>query len=345
MATNDGYSFNSNDLLFRIFSYKKHLLIISALAFVVSSIVVLFFLPPLYKSTVVLFPAPSSSISQSFVSSNNAFKSESVFGTEEELEQLLQVLHSDDLRNRIIEKHDLWNHYNIDISKEKYPLNKMLKRFNKRIQFGKTRYMAAEISVYDTHPQKASDIANDIKFILDSVMNAMVRARAIEAFTIVREEYYEKQQQINRLEDSLARIMQKGVFDFESQSEVLNKAYADALASGNTAGAQRVKDKLDVLAQYGSAYISLRDFLLYEKEQLSMFNARYKEAKINAEREITNFFVVNSAFPSDKKAKPLRSVIVLISVIGTFLFAFVVLVFIDLLREFSARESSLLQEK
>jgi len=344
MKKDSHYSFNSNDLLFRVFMYKKQLFILSALAFVISAIVAFFFITPLYKSSVILFPAPATSISQSLISTSNSYRSESVFGEEEELEQILQVLQSDELRERIIEKHDLWNHYKIDKEKIAYPRDKMMKQFYSRIHFGRTKYMAAEIEVFDADPAKAAAMANDIMLLIDSVMNTMVKTRTQEAFEIVHHEYQEKVVQIQSLEDSLALIMQKGVFDFESQSEVLNKAYADALASGNLKGSDRIKQNLDTLAKYGSAYVSIRDFLLYEKEQLSLLNARYKEAKVNAERELTHYFVVNKAYESDKKAKPKRIVIVMISTISTFLFGFVLLVILDLLREFRQKEMALSKE-
>lgn len=344
MKNESHYSFNSNDLLFRVFLYKKQLFILSAIAFVISIIVAFFVITPLYKSSVILFPAPSTSISQSLISTYNSYRSESVFGEEEELEQILQVLQSDELRERIIEKHDLWNHYKIDKDKIAYPRDKMMKRFYSRINFGRTKYMAAEIEVFDADPKKAADIANDITLLIDSVMNTMIKERTKEAFEIVHYEYHEKVEQIQQLEDSLALIMKKGVFDFESQSEVFNKAYADALAAGNTRGAERIKQNLDTLAKYGSAYVSIRDFLLYEKEQLSLLNARYKDAKVNAERELTHYFVVNKAYEADKKAKPKRIVIVMISTISTFLFAFVLLIIIDLLREFRQKETVLFKE-
>ncbi|MFO7867803.1 MAG: hypothetical protein R6U95_00715 [Bacteroidales bacterium] len=339
MTHKERYSFNSNDLLFRIFLYKKPLLIISACAFIISTIIAFFVLTPQFRSSVILFPAPSASISQSLISTVNTYKSESVFGEEEELEQILQVLQSDELRNRIIEKYDLWKHYEIDTAEIDYPRDKMMDKFYNNIHFSRTKYMAIEVEVFDKSPDTAAYIANNIMYLIDSVMNKMTKRRAQEAYKIVREEYTIKEQQINELEDSLGQIMSKGVFDFESQSEVLNKAYADALASENMKGAAKIKSSLDTLAKYGSSYMSIRDFLIYEKEQLSMLNSRLKEAKVNAERDLTHYFVVNKAYKSDKKAKPKRLMIVVISTIATFLFAFVVLVIIDLFKDFKDKKS------
>lgn len=339
MKPEERYSFNSNDLLYKIFYYKKPLIIITSIGFVVSLIVSLL-ITPLYKSSVIVFPAPSTAISQAYITTLNTYKKESVFGEKEEVEQILQVLNSDQLRSRIIQKYNLWKHYDIDSATTAYPIDKMMKTFNDRISFNRTEFMAVEIEVYDANPDTAALIANDISMQIDSVMNKMEKARAIEAFAIVKQEYDGKVQKLKIFEDSLSKIMRKGVFDYESQSEVVNKAYADAISAGNLRGAELLKRQLDTLAKYGSTYISLRDFLFYEKEQLSMLNSRYKEAEVDASQILTHFFVVNKAIKSDKKAKPKRSIIVVVSTLSTFAFAFIGLIFVELLRDLRRREKN-----
>ena len=127
----------------------------------------------------------------------------------------------------------------------------------------------------------------------------------------------------------------------------MNEAYAQAVASGNTKGAERIKEQLDTLAKYGAAYVSLRDFLEFESEQLSALNQKYKEAKVDAEQILTHYFVVNKATKSDKKAKPKRAVIVAISTLATFIFTFIILIFIELVKDYRRQEEELeqVQEK
>ena len=72
------------------------------------------FIKPLYKSTVVLYPATTNSISKALLSENAYDRSDPLaFGEEEEAEQLLQLLNSDLIRNRIVEKYQLMTHYEI----------------------------------------------------------------------------------------------------------------------------------------------------------------------------------------------------------------------------------------
>lgn len=336
------YSFDSNDLLYKVFRYRKPLCIVTLIGFL-ASVVVSFCITPLYKSTVVVTPAPSLSASQEFIATRDAAKKESIYGEDKETEQILQVLHSDELRQKVITKYNLWKHYDIDSAHVSHPRDKMLKKFKKRISFNRTEYSNVEICVLDAYPDTAALIANDIASLIDTIMNTMSKTRSQAAYAMVQSEYQAKVDQQKMFEDSMKNIMEKGVFDFESQSEEYCKAYSNALASGNTKGAERVKEQMDTLAKYGATYISLRDFLFNEKEQLSLLNQKLKEAKVDAEANLTHYFIVDKAFPSDKKAKPQRTIIVLISTIATFAFAFVVLIFIELIKDFRHREEQLEQ--
>lgn len=336
---NENYSFESNEILYKVFHYKKTLAITTIIG-CIASIIISLCITPLYRSTVVVFPAPSLSISQELIATKDAAKKESVFGEDEESERILQVLNSDELRTLIIQKYNLWKHYDIDSANVKYPNDKMLKKYQKRISYKRTEFMAVEISVLDASPDTAALIANDISCLIDTIMNTMEHRRAQEALNIVEYEYKAKEEQISQFKDSLRRIMEKGIFDYESQSEVVNEAYAQAIASGNTKGADRLKAQLDTMARYGAAYISLRDFLEFESEQLSALNQKYKEAKVDAEQILTHYFVVNKAYKSDKKAKPKRAVIVIVATLSTFVFTFIALIFMELIHDFRRREET-----
>ncbi|MDR2963662.1 MAG: hypothetical protein LBU90_08560 [Bacteroidales bacterium] len=336
---NERYSFNSNDLLFKIYLYKKPLIIVSAVAFVVS-LVVSFCITPLYEASSVIFPAPSTPVGN-IVTTATAAKKESVFGEVKEAEQLLQVLNSEEIRNKIIRKFNLWEHYDIDSARVSSPRDKMNRIFNNRIQAKRTTYGAVEIRVLDADPQTAATMANTITAMIDTVMNQMEKARAREAFAIAKKEYESRVLYLTSLEDSLQRIMQKGVIDFESQSLALNQAYGEALASGNAKGAAAIRRQLDTLARYGSTYISLRDFLEYQKEQLSILTSRFREAEVEAHHTLTHFYVVERATVPDKKAKPQRALIVIVSTFASFIFTFLVLVFVEFFKDLRRKEQEI----
>jgi len=330
------YSFNSSDLLFKIYSYRK-ILFGTAVVALVASVIASFIITPQYKATVVLFPAPSDAISKALISTYNAARNTGVFGEDEEVERLLQSLNSDEIRTLLIKKYDLYNHYDID-SSAPHSKTKLANMYKSRFNFTRTPYMAVEIDVFDHDPVYAAKIANDIPALLDSVMNAMEKKRAADAYKIVRKEYEEKVEQMNVQSNKLKEIMKKGVYDFESQSEVYNKAYADAIAAGNTKATKALEKKLEILAEYGGSYVSIRDFLLYENENLAHLNARLKEAKVDAEQTLSHAYVLNNADVPDKKAKPKRTIIVLTSVISAVVLCFVLLLLFESYQTFRKTE-------
>ncbi|MBP5584499.1 MAG: hypothetical protein J6X43_11230 [Bacteroidales bacterium] len=78
---------------------------------------------------------------------------------------------------------------------------------------------------------------------------------------------------------------------------------------------------------------------------MSALNQKYKEAKVDAEQILTHYFVVNKATKSDKKAKPKRAVIVVVSTIATFIFTFIVLIFLELVKDYRRQEEALEQSQ
>ena len=107
--------FFSGTIMQVILKYRKHLVYIGIIA-IVAAIVFSspFFIKPMYKSTVILYPTASNSISKALLSENRGNTKDILeFGEDEQTEQMLQVLNSNKIRDRIIEKYNLLDHYNI----------------------------------------------------------------------------------------------------------------------------------------------------------------------------------------------------------------------------------------
>jgi uncharacterized protein involved in exopolysaccharide biosynthesis len=322
--------FDSGYLIMFLYRWWKPILIIEILAALSSFIFSEpFFITPKYKSSVILFPTSSNSISKALISNTSGPTQDILeFGEEEQVEQLIQILNSDEIRDKIVKKYDLMNHYNIDANAE-FKNTALQLEFTNNISFSRTEFMSAEISVLDKSPTIAADIANDIASLVDTVKNRMQKERAIQGLKIVKEAYFGLVKEIRLLEDSLKILRKLGVFDYESQSEVMNDAYAQAVASGNSSAMKMLEDKLKILADYGGAYVSIRDHLEHEKKQLSEIKEKYLEAKIDAEQKISYKFIVSKAYPAEKKTYPVRWLIMVISLLSAFLLAMVVIMMIE----------------
>jgi len=322
--------FNSTNFILFLYNWRKILIIIGVIALGASMLFSApFFIIPKYKATVIMFPTSTNSISKALMNDNYGGKQDILeFGAEEQAEQLLQILNSNKIRARIIQKYDLVEHYDIDPD-SKYKNTLLFNEYESNISFRRTEFMAVEIEVLDRDAQTAADIANDIAALLDSTKNSMQKERAIKGYKIVETEYKRSQEEILQMEDSLTSLRKLGVNDYETQAEAYNTQLAIALAHNNATGARALEAKLENLSQYGGAYVSIRDALEYEKKQLSALKSKYEEAKVDAEQELPCKFIVNSAYKAEKKSYPVRWLIVVVSTFSALLLGILVLIIIE----------------
>ena len=312
--------FSSANFITFIYTWRKHLLIVAVVSIVLSFFFSSpLFITPKYKSTVVMFPISSNAISKALMIENASSKTDILeFGEEEQAEQLLQILYSNEIRTRIINKYHLMKHYGID-STSKYKMTKLFNEYKENISFRRNEFMAVEIKVLDKDPQIAANIANEISALVDTVKNNMQKERARYGLKIVEKEYENLKKDVQQMEDSLDALRKLGVNDYETQSQMVNRQLAMEVAKNNTRGIKALQEQLAILAKYGGPYVSIRDALLHEKKQLSFMKAKYEEVKVDAQQTMPQKFIVDYAFKSERKAFPVRWLIVLVSTLSALL--------------------------
>ena len=276
-----------------------------------------------------MFPVATNSVSKVLISQNSPIKADILgFGEEEQAEQLLQILNSNHIRDKIIAKYNLLDHYGIRPD-SRYINTKLFKEYENNVKFRRTEYLAVKITVFDKDPQMAADIANDIAVMVDVVKNQMQRERAQMAFKIVEGEYNGLLADVQSIVDSMGVLGQMGVNDYERQSEVFNQQLAIAIRNNDNSGVRALEKKLEVIGQYGGSLLSLKNALEFKTEQLTLLKAKYQEAKVDAEQELPQKFIVNSAYKAERKSYPIRSVIVIVSVFSAIFLTILVILFFE----------------
>lgn len=332
MELKDINQYNNSANLLEFIFYRRKTFIYVASAAIVLSAIASFLITPKFKSTVIMFPTQTSSISKALLAENNGGKDDILkFGEEEEAEQMLQILNSDEIKNRICQKYNLARHYNIDPT-DKFLNTKLYQEFEDNISFERTEFMSVKIDVLDKDPVMAANICNDIADLLDSVKNRMQKERAIAGLRIVEQSYKALKSEIVGINDSLKKLRLLGINDYETQSQVFNEQYATAIAKNNTQGAKLLEEKLQVLSNYGGAYVSLRELHEEQIKQLALIKAKYEEAKVDAEQVLTQKFIVNKAAKAEKKSYPIRWLIVAMSTFAALLFTLIILLIADNIR-------------
>ena len=266
------------------------------------------------------------------------------FGESEQTEQMIQVLNSNRIRDKVIARYNLMEHYGINPN-SRYPYTKLNKLYDSRILFRRTEYNAVRITVLDSDPALAAQMANDIAELYDSTMNAMQKEVAVKAFQLVETEYNSLCQEMAVLEDSLNTLRALGVFDYESQVEMLSQQLAVELGKSNTQGVKNIQQYLDVLAQYGGAYYAISEKLDHDRLQLSLVKTKYEEAKVDATEDVPHKFLVTSAFKAEHKTYPIRWIIVTITVIATFVLILLALALMERYGGFFRKEAPGAKEK
>ena len=358
----------STSIFVTLVKWRKPLLITVLAAALVSTIFSSsYFIRPKFKSTVIFFPTASTSISRAILDNNTSDKQDLLaFGEEEQAEQMLQILNSDEIRNIIIKKYDLMRHYGIDPNSE-YPFTQLVSEFEDNISFRQTEYLSIRIDVLDTDPKVAANIANDIASLVDSMKTKIQRERAVDALTIVEKEYNLKLAQIKVLEDSLKWLREHGIMDYSNQSIIWTEEYAKSVSmlSNETAmlkvlekyrpendssivntkariqGAEARKKvlqpKLDALAKFGGANISLSSQMNIEREDLSRLKLQYDKLRVDVQQNLPHKFIVNKAVEAEKKSYPIRWLIVAVSVFCSFIVALITILIIERSKEISYR--------
>lgn len=313
------------NLLVTIWRKRKILMIVTGAALVVSTVIA-FTMTPIYRSTAIVFPAATSTVS--FNELRNAKASSMDFGEEEQAEQLIQILQSSKIRDKIVERFDLMKHYEIDPD-DPNKHYKLVKQYNNSILFVRTRFGSIQIDVLDKDPRLAADIANKIVNLIDTVKNEMVATRTIPAFEINKRKKEQMEADQKRLLDQLDSLAAKGVVPLEGRANLF-AAYIDAKSADDRAA---YKARIDTNLKYGATFDGL-EFIRNEKiMKLSDFTVSYEQAESDANTQFSHKFVVEEAVVADKKDKPKRMIIMLLATAGTFVFMVFALLLADKLKE------------
>lgn len=303
--------FNNIKIINLIFKWKWHLIIIVIIAMLLS---VLFsssmFITPLYKSSAILYPSNISPYSD-----------------ESETEQMLQILQARDIRDSIIKEFDLYKHYEINPEGKKH-YSYMVLEYSEKVTIGKTPFEAVSIDVLDKDPFIACDMVNAI---ID-YYNLKVRRLHNEKFNEVVIMYKKTMDDKKSYIDSLEVIIQKmnseyGLIDYASQSREVARGFLGTVDGSNSA----LINKSEVLKlkknieNVGAEFILINNLFHQETAKYIEAKMEYDIAVMNLNRNYTYANVITASYPADKKAYPVRWIIVALTALATFFFSVIII--------------------
>ncbi len=314
-----------NNIFSFIIKRWKPLFIICLIAIIASTIVA-YLLPVQYRAVTILFSSQDNNISKSLLNDEPYSKDYLAFGEEKNSEQMLQVLKSDEVMEAINKKYDLIDLYGLSQRADKYSVLKDY--YSNNFNFAITEYQSIKVEVYDRQPGRAAQMANSVVASADSLFRAIVHQRTEAAYLIVKQQYDSMLTVENRLEDSMNFFRNLGMLNFDFQVKEYTRGYSEAVVKGSPASIQEIESKLKPFVLYGKQYFIIYNNLIDAYKWMQQLKVNYIQAKANAEKYIPPFFVAENAIAPDKRAYPVRWLVVVGSTAAAFFFGLVVLLFI-----------------
>lgn len=275
-----------------LIKWKWHLLIILLVA---TALGVLFssplFITPKYCSTAVLYPANIITVSD-----------------ESETEQMLEILQSTNIKLMVIEEDSLYSkeNYNIDKNSPTY-LSTVLTEYNNNVTISKTPNDAVKIVVYDKDPKVACKI-------VESIINSYNIYRHNLDLEKTADNYINYLNLINIFESDIQKTG-KELSNMREKFGIIDRIQLE----GNTT------DKATIMnwAKYGAEYEHLDSLYNSMLSQRNKTNEILYNLKRDSKAVKKYCHIVESPFAADKKAKPQRTIIIIITAIAA-LFAGIV---------------------
>ena len=305
-------NFNNLSLVQLILKWKWHIIIITAVAALCGAIFSSsMFITPLYKSVAVAYPANISPYSD-----------------ESETEQMLEIINSSSIMDSIVEKYDLWKDYQIDRN-DPHAKTYMINEYRGKIKIGKTPNEAVSITVLDKDPVVACNIAKDILNFYDKKVHDLHTKKVGEVVDMYERQLEQKKNDIDSLKKLYTQYCTDyGISDITSQS----RETAKSLLSGS----DKAKELQSNMEQYGAEILDLQTRIAAEGNTYVSTKVDYEQNLRFFHSNLTYSNVITEPFPADKKAYPVRWVVVTLCGLGALLLSILVIFIIENRKRFVA---------
>lgn len=299
--------FDNTPLVKVVYKWKWHIVIITLAAAVLGAVFSSSrFITPMYKSEATIYPTHTESYSDETVT-----------------EQMLQIMQSQEIMDSVVEKFDLLKHYKIDKS-YKYWKTALIGEYRSNVSIARTPYDAVTIKVYDSDPEIACAMIYEIFDQYSKMLKIILKAQRKEQADFFESTLKDNEVFIDSLKNRLAEIgTEYGIVDVTSQSREITRAY---LNNGSSKKLDEIKENL---GKYGPEVNQINTLIEYAYEN-------YHKTKYDFEREkryyVNNFSygnIVSAPFPSDKKAYPIRWVVVALAGLCAFVMSILVIYVVE----------------
>lgn len=258
------------DVIKAIYQKRKTLILVLIVSGIIGSAVAML-LPVYYKSTTIFYAAnPGMNDRQNLFREQAGNLPIEYFGSEKDVDRVLQICKSGNINGYIVNKYHLAQHYKIDTTSPYYH-TLVSEQFKENSQMVRNELGAIEITILDTDAKMAADMANDIVHTVDNINKSFFAEQNQKGIRLMEQNIQSKTAQISHLNDTLAQLRRGSNQDLISTYAAQQKA--------------AVKD-------------------------LNKLNGLYEQYKAAAGNEFSTVNIIEPAYAAERKSKPVRWLIV-----------------------------------
>ncbi|MCX6306629.1 MAG: hypothetical protein NT040_16815 [Bacteroidetes bacterium] len=303
--------FNNKNIIDIVLKWKVQLVVVVVAAILLS---VLFsspiFITPLYKSNCLLYPSNISPYSD-----------------ESETEQSVEIFQSRDIRDSLVKQFNLAKHWEIDSAYTHFE-STLGWIYSQRVHVNKTPFEAVEIEIWDKDPMMARDLINAMLDAYNKKIRAMHKAKFGEVVSNYNYIMGVKKVYMDSLKARTQELGVKyGILQYEAQTREVLRAYlSTGGGSVRSAEARAMKKNLE---EKGGEMLVLGEMIKSESGTFSAMKLDADRALLDYNREYTYVNVLSKPFVADKKAYPIRWLIVVFSTLAAFFMAVLIIGLIE----------------
>ncbi len=315
----------------------------------VGSIIVSLLLPVYYKSSTVFLSKNPDLLTERGLFGTTT-RDPQPFGSNNDNDRLLTIAASDELAEYLIDRFNLYEHYDIDTSSAKASYY-VKEHFRGLYEATKTKRDAIQLSIEDRDPRLAAQMANAARMKIDTINLQLFKTK--ETINTIENTVKEKEHSNQILSDSIQWLRNRySIYNTESQSESLANALISKESKLRSTEAKlaafqkmRVKGARDSAAYLSAMVAGLKSEIANLDTTLQRFNAgmpivqaleeeynqaikqitydkeRLKQLKAANSANISSIILVETAAIPVTKSRPIRSILVLGSIAVAFIFS------------------------
>jgi capsular polysaccharide biosynthesis protein len=291
-----------------------------------------------------------------------------LYGDAKNAERLRSVATSAEVMYAVIDKADLWAEYGVDKDNDPSPRFYAAETYRSKVNITKTDGNGLEIGAYDTDPARAAQIVNLIVELTDERYQYMLNENKHRILSMYEKSRSLLQQQVREHADSASRARTRfNVFETEPQTRALMDAildaqsdYGEAKARYERFGSAAARSEMVALEGRIKALttsspetpINLEDFqkgmdivsamgqmtasLAFDLKEIE---AKIEYLKLTSGEDYSTILITEYASVPDRKARPVRGIIVIATVIIATVISLIAVLLIDFLTQKPNKEA------